>query len=238
MSLASLFRPRLWTSSAALLIALTACATRGASPGAAVGEITMAQAKDASIEAPEPDQGLPADRDLIRRAAVDLEVEQPESVAVNARTIAQGLGGYIERSTESSGKRVHVTMRVPSAALDAAMDAVSRLGHLRSRRLSTDDVTDQIIDLDARATTLRATRDRLRRLLERTESISEIVTVERELARIQRELEVLETRLEYLRRRAAFSELAVDASPKRVLGPLGLVFKGAGTVLEKLFIWK
>ena len=218
------------------LLALTACATRVGPAPAAAGEITAAIPEGASVEPRE--QGIPADRLLVRRATIDLEVQQPESIAVSARTIAQGLGGYIERSSESSGRRVHVTMRVPTRALDAAMDAVSRLGRLRSRRLTSDDVTEQIVDLDARATTLRATRDRLRNLLERTQSIGEIVTVEREVARIQGELEMLEARLEYLRRRAGFAALDVDAGPKRVLGPLGLLFKGAATVVEKLFVWK
>jgi hypothetical protein len=218
---------------------LAACATRGTiRSSAAAGEITTAMAPEATAGTGAPSQGLPADRMLVRRATVELEVDEPQNIAVSARTIAQGLGGYIERSSEASGRMVRVTMRVPTAALDAAMDAVSRLGRLRARRLSTDDVTEQIVDLDARATTLRATRDRLRRLLERTESIGEIVTVEREVARIQGELEMLEARLEYLRRRANFAELDIDAGPRRVLGPLGFVLKGAATLVEKLFVWK
>jgi hypothetical protein len=219
----------------AMLFLVTACATSGGPSPAAVGEITTAMPAGASVELR---QGVPADRLLVRRATIGLEVENPQTIAISARNIAQGLGGYIERSSESTGRTVHVTMRVPTPALEAAMDAVSQLGRLRSRRLTTDDVTEQIVDLDARLTTLRATRDRLRRLLERTESISEIVTVEREIARIQNEVETLEARLEYLRRRATLAELNIDAGPKRVLGILGLVFKGAATVVEKLFVWK
>ena len=228
--------PRLGLRFAALFI-LAACSAHRA-PSAAVGELTTAMPPGASADTRDAIQGLPADRLLMRRAAIDLEVKEPEAIAVSTRAIAQGLGGYIERSTESSGRAVHVRMRVPTPSLDAAMDAVSKLGRLRSRRLSTDDVTEQIVDLDARATTLRATRERLRALLERTQSIGEIVTVEREIARLQGEIEMLEARLDYLRRRTAFAELDVDAGPKRVLGPLGLIVKGAATLVEKLFVWR
>ena len=88
------------------------------------------------------------------------------------------------------------------------------------------------------AETRRAIRDRLRALLERAGSIPDVITVERELARVQGELDVLERRLEYLRGSTSMAELSVDAAPKRILGPLGLLAVGTGWVLQKLFIIK
>ncbi len=216
----------------ATLLPLSGCATNRAVAPAPTRIIQPSE-----VEAPGRSlERSQADRMLVRRAAVNLEVDDPRGIAARARTVAIGLGGYIERSSESSGNSVHITMRVPAPTLDAALDSVSQLGRVRSRRVSTDDVTEQIVDLDARVATLRAARDRLRRLLESAESIGEIVSVEREVARVQAELEALEARLEFLRREAQLAELTLDAGPRRILGPLGLVLKGVATLVEKLFV--
>jgi hypothetical protein len=173
---------------------------------------------------------------LIRRASMLLEVENPEHVARRVAAVTASLGGFIEQSRESSGGGVHIKVRVPAETLEDAMDSVATLGHVEKRQISADDVTEQVVDLNARVATRRAIRDRLRALLERAGSISDVITVERELARVQGELDVLERRLEYLRGSSSMAELAVDARRKRILGPLGWVAVGAAWVVEKLFV--
>ena len=173
---------------------------------------------------------------LIRRASMQLEVENPVGISTRVTDIAARLGGYVERSRESSTGGVEMTVRVPEPSLEQAMDAVSQLGQVVRRDISADDVTERVVDLNARAGTLRAMRDRLRDLLARAESISSIITVEQELARVQAELDSIEQRLDYLRGNAALAELAVGADRRRILGPLGALFVGAGKLIGKLFI--
>lgn len=186
-------------------------------------------------EAPTAPQSL-GGRMLIRRASMQLEVENTTGISSRVSDIAARLGGYVERSRESSTGGVEMTVRVPEPSLEQAMDAVSQLGQVVKRDISADDVTERVVDLSARAGTLRAMRDRLRDLLARAESISSIITVEQELARVQAELDSIEQRLEYLRGNAALAELAVEADRKRILGPLGALFVGAGKLIGKLFV--
>jgi hypothetical protein len=163
-------------------------------------------------------------------------VKDPEAVARRVTAMTASLGGFIEQSREASGGGVHIKVRVPAGSLEQAMDSVAGMGHVEKRQISADDVTEQVIDLGARVATRRVIRDRLRALLERAQSIEDVITVERELGRVQSELDSLERRLEYLRGSASMAELAVDARKERILGPLGYVVVGAGWVLEKLFI--
>ena len=167
---------------------------------------------------------------------MQLEVENPVGISSRVGDIAARLGGYVERSRESSTGGVEMTVRVPEPSLEQAMDAVSQLGQVVKRDISADDVTERVVDLNARAGTLRAMRDRLRELLARAESISSIITVEQELARVQAELDSIERRLEYLRGNAALAELGVNADRKRILGPLGALLVGAGRLIGKLFV--
>ena len=174
-------------------------------------------------------------RMLIRRASMQLEVESPIGMSARVGDIAARLGGYVERSRESSTGGVDVTVRVPEPSLEQAMDAVSQLGQVVKRDISADDVTERIVDLNARAGTLRAMRDRLRELLARAESISSIITVEQELARVQAELDSIEQRLEYLRGNATLAALDVGADRKPRLGPITKLFVGVGRLIGSLF---
>ena len=125
---------------------------------------------------------------------------------------------------------------MPSTSLDASLDSLARIGKVESRSITATDVTDEARDLDARVATLRATRDRLRQLLERAASVSDIAAVETQLARVQQDLETLEGRLKSMRTDVALSELALNIEQRHVLGPLGLVAAGLAWVVEKLFI--
>jgi hypothetical protein len=178
-------------------------------------------------------------RVLIRRASMQLvDLEDPRVAAERVAAIARAMGGFVERSSESTRGGVHITIRIPSASLDAAMDSVSRLGRVGRRDIREDDVTERVVDLDARVAALRATRDRLRQLLERATTVADVVTVERELARVQGELDSLEGRLKHVRSAAAMAELSVEADRKIVLGPLGWIAVKTGALIEKLFVWR
>jgi hypothetical protein len=167
---------------------------------------------------------------------MELEVDSLERVTARTTAIAGALGGYVHASREAAERRVTITIRVPSPALDEAMDSVAMLGVVEGRRISADDVTDQIVDLDGRVATLRATRDRLRALLSQASGVSDVITVERELHRVQTELESLDRRLIALRSSAALADLSIDAHRPRILGPLGYVFAGVGWLLSKAFV--
>ena len=225
-----------------ILPLVSACAVgRQMSSPAARPEGSPARTVGASTAAPSPGetpttaQSL-GGRMLIRRASMQLEVENPVGISSRVSDIAARLGGYVERSRESSTGGVEMTVRVPEPSLEQAMEAVSQLGQVKRRDISADDVTERVVDLNARAGTLRAMRDRLRELLARAESISSIITVEQELARVQAELDSIERRLEYLRGNAALAELGVAADRKRILGPIGALLVGTGRLIGKLFV--
>jgi hypothetical protein len=219
-------------AAAAALIVLAACSTAAPS---------IASHARASSAAPSPARAgalLPdvmAAQMLVRRAALDVEVAEPDPAAARARAIVAGFGGYVER--EQRGDRsADFTLRVPEARLDAALDSLATLGNVTGRRLSTEDVTGQVVDLDARRASLAATRDRLRRLLDGASGVADVITVERELARVQGDLDAMDGRLQYLRSSAAMASIELDVKRRVVLGPLGALFRGLGLALGKLFV--
>jgi len=180
----------------------------------------------------------PTPRLLIRRGGVDVTVEQVNETRRRFERAVANLGGQVARLDLEQAKRADYLVRVPPDRLEALMDSAAVLGRVGKRTVSAEDVTDRVVDTDARLSVLRASRDRLKLLMDRAASVSDVVTVERELARVQAEIESLEARLNALRGYVTLSELSVRIERRIVLGPLGLLAQGIGTILQKLFIWR
>ena len=174
---------------------------------------------------------------LVRRGDMSIEATDVSATARRVEQAATSAGGVVARSQDDGKGDARLDLRVPAARLDATMDEVARLGRVERRATSASDVTDQVVDLDARIATLRATRDRLRQLLGQASAIRDVIEVERELQRVQGDLESLERRVESLRGQVAMSDLSVHVTRKVVLGPVGVVLRGLTVAVGKLFVW-
>ena len=177
-------------------------------------------------------------RRLSRRGRIAVEVASVGTARERVEQSAGALGAQVTRATVEERDRADYVIRVPPERLDALMDSIATLGHVESRSVGAEDVTEQIIDVEARLGALRASRDRLRQLFERASTTQDVIVVERELARVQAEIESLEARLTTLRGQVALSELTVALRQRPVLGPLGYVAMGIGNGVRKLFIWR
>ena len=217
-----------------LLLAAAACTTaapmkpRSTEAGPSPSPAPAAAAADAPVSIDDA-------RLLVRRAAMDVVVDDVARAAARAQSVLVGTDGYVERG-ERSEHSASFTFRVPEASLDATLDSLSTLGKVASRTVSAEDVTEQSIDLDARLQSLIATRDRLRKLHDSATSVTEVLTVERELARVQGEVDSLEGRLKHLRSAAALASVDLSIRQKIVLGPLGVVAQAIGNFVAKLFV--
>lgn len=111
-------------------------------------------------------------------------------------------------------------LRVPPTAFDATVADLVGLGEERHRRLSTEDVGEQIVDIEARLATQRASVERVRALLAEADALGEVVTIESELTKRTADLESLEARLGALEARVELSTISVtfDSSGKPVIG--------------------
>ncbi|GAY08960.1 DUF4349 domain-containing protein [Pseudonocardia sp. N23] len=157
-----------------------------------------ARAADPGTRDPAQDTTVGPDRAVIRTATVRIEVADPAGTAGDVRAAVTAAGGYVadERSTS---RRSDLTVKVPAAQLDAFVNRVAGLGTVTERSSTARDVTDQLIDTDARVAAQRASVDRVRALLAQANSISEVVAIESELTSRQAALDSLDRRLAGLR---------------------------------------
>lgn len=211
---------------ACALLILAGCSSHA--PGA---EMASASLHGDRLDASQVAAG---ERLLVRRAAVELEAGDPAAAAEEVEELVRRSDGYIAEST--SGNRVELRLRVPAERLDAFLDQLEGVGEVKEKTVSSTDVTEESIDLEARLENLVAVRDRIRRHLDRASNVEEIIAVERELGRVQSEIDSLSGRLEFLRSSAAMADVYLRIRRERILGPLGLLVSGVGWVIRKLFV--
>ncbi len=165
------------------------------------------------------------DRLIVRIVDMTIEVDDVPRRISDVSGIALQHGGWVVSEQRSSRHVGGISIRVPSAQLDAAVRAISALGlDVLSLSSSSQDVTEEYFDVQSRITNLNATRDSLHELLSREGELEEILAVQREITRVSEEIEVLEGRKRYLEQTSATSlinvtlelapgEMSADAGP-------------------------
>lgn len=205
---------------------LAGCAT-GLAYDSALGNVPESIAREKS-----PDQN----RMLIWRAWFSLEVESIRTAVTSVTAIASQAGGYVENQSTSGEEQADLTLRVPVDSLKPAMASLESIGKVTRRSVSSEDVTEQYVDIDARLKTKTSLRDRLRALLDRAETIQDVLAIEKELSRVQADIDSMEARLKALKGKVDLASINVSIKRKPILGPLGHVLKGTFWTIEKLFV--
>ena len=218
----------------AVLVLLAGCG--GAAGGAQVSGGESASLAETSVNGGGGDGGSAADQDatgenpaavatgrsIIRTGEVRLRVDDYESARSNLTTAVEARGGYVADTVQQvhdggdgSWTSGRVVLRVPAENFAETMTVVEREGTVLESRTSTQDVTDQVVDLQARLDNLRAQRERLRELYQQANDTEDVLAVERRLSEVQTEIEQTEARLQSLQRRVAYSTITVELTEPR-----------------------
>src|ERR1019366_6137503 len=102
-----------------------------------------------------------------------------------------------------------LTLSVPAATLDAALDQLARIGTVLQRTLSTQDVTAQYVDTGSRLKTMRPSGERVRALMAQAKDVGQVVALEGELSQREADLESLESQLGALKNSVERSSLPI-----------------------------
>ncbi len=190
------------------------------------------------------------DAKVIRDGSVELRIAPGSFGATTAqiRTIAADLGGYVasgeSRIEEYDDERYAVgwyTIRIPTDRFDDAVARIGDLGENVSSTLSSQDVTEEYVDLEGRLNYWREQEAFYGRLMEEATTIDDLVTIQTRMQEVLLNIEEIEGRLRYLDGRTQFATLTVGLTevpdgpivPVEPVdaGPIAQAFDQAGEVL-------
>ena len=180
----------------------------------------------------------PMDRLIVRTGQASIEVDSLEAAMARLRQVAQRAGGFVADASVQSGRNQvrHATLelKVPAARFDELTEGLQPIGRLEFVNVSAEDVSEEFVDLTARAANGHRLEERLVELLRsRTGKLQDVLSVERELARVREEIERIEGRLRYLKASAQLSTLSVSLhEPTPIVatqgrGPIAEAFRAA-----------
>lgn len=149
---------------------------------------------------------------LIRTADLSVRVDDVRRAADEAGRITAAAAGQVsaeERSGSGDESSAVVVLRVPPAAFDDVLGRLAALGEEQERRVGTQDVHEQVVDLASRVATQKASVARVRALLDQADDLGEVVQVEGELTQRTADLESLQSRLAALEEQVELSTVTL-----------------------------
>lgn len=165
-----------------------------------------------------------AGRDVIRRADLTLASDDPERTVDDIGAAADAAGGFVsgtELYREGGVLAGSVTVRVPASELDATLTRIEAAGtEVRSRTLSSEDVTDKLTDIEAQLRNLRALETQLLELLADARDsgdTEEVLNVFDRIRQTRDEIERLEGRQQNLEELVALATITVRIEPTATL---------------------
>jgi type IV pilus biogenesis protein CpaD/CtpE len=162
---------------------------------------------------------------IVRTATVDLEVgkdrlnetiNRATDVVTRARGIYMGSSTSVPDGGPASGQ---VTFRVPVDAYEPVLRELKGLGTYRGEQSSTEDVTNQYIDLNGQLAAWRAQERVYLRLLDRAKSVADVIAVQNQLQQVQSNIERLQGQVDHLEDQSSFSTIVLQLSEPGAAGP-------------------
>jgi len=198
---------------------------------------TMA-ATEAAKEAPMTEDGITSssglgtiddpNAKLIRTVFIDAQTKQYDELvnALNAKITA--LGGYIENREAYNGSEYrnyrnrycNMVIRIPSGNLDSFITHVNENFNVINTSESVENITLQYADTVSRVEALQVEQDRLLELLEKAESLEDILKIEERLSDVRYELTSFASRLRVMDNQVTYATVHLSVNEVEELTPV------------------
>ncbi|MGI5880207.1 MAG: DUF4349 domain-containing protein [Syntrophomonadaceae bacterium] len=183
------------------------------------------------------------ERKIIQNADLTLQVKDVPATVDQITDLTGRMGGYLVNSRQYRYEdkiSASLSVKVPADKLTVTVETISGYGEVSDKTISTEDVTEEYYDAEARLKVLEAKETRLLALLEKANTITDIVSVEKELGAVRSDIEVIKGRLKFLNNATSYStinitlEQALPGSLKAPQGTMGKSWQGLINSLNTL----
>jgi len=158
------------------------------------------------------------ERKVVKTANLGVRVKSIDQAEAKVTAYVEGQRGYIENSTSSNldGKSptMTLTVRVPQQKFSEAMATFEKLGERTEKNIDSSDVTQAIVDMEARLKNLRSQEETYRSILRTARKVGEIIDVQERLSRIRGEIESMQAQRDSMAKLAAMSTITLTLSQR------------------------
>lgn len=151
---------------------------------------------------------------LIKESYLRFESKNLDDTYKKLASIISASDGYIQEDNASKGYNElsrRLVVRMPTTNFQKSIDAISEdVTFFDQKQISSRDVTEEFIDLEARLKAKRSLENRYIELLSKAKNVKEILEIERELSQIREDIEAKQGRLNYLKNKVSLSTLTIE----------------------------
>jgi hypothetical protein len=180
------------------------------------------------------------ERKIMQEGDLSLVVKQVENSILFLKEMAKSFGGSAgdikySNTQNSDKKRATLILLVPATNFDAAMaQAKQNAVKVESENVSTRDVTDQFIDLQARLKNLKAQEEQYQEIMKKAVKVSDILEVSQYLYNTRRQIEQLQGQMNYLSRQVDMSVITIELSSEPDIEATNVIWSPVTTAKEAI----
>jgi hypothetical protein len=179
-----------------------------------------------TVGAAETPSSTPIGVDLPDPAAQNKYLAIDISFGVEVTDISKGIDDVVALSDRHGGQIYERTINIaddrsstasfviklPPKEVEAAIAELNGIGKRRTASQGTEDVTSQVVDIDARLTTAQASLDRVRKLLENATDLGDVLSLESQLTERETLVEQYQAMKRAIDERVSLATLRVQLS--------------------------
>ena len=186
---------------------------------AASSAVSANDASSATQQSGEPTGDFDV-RKIVYNADMTVTVDDPAAALSVLVEKAKALGGYVSGSystTDDQGTNyAYATLKVPADQLEALVTAANALGKVNDYRLSSDDISQNYYDIQARLTSAKAEEQQLLEILAKCETVEDILAVRQSLSSVRADIESYTGQIKLWDNLVAYATLniTVNRTPK------------------------
>ena len=164
-------------------------------------------------DSPATDQ-KPVEQKIIKTGDIKFETNDLGETYTQIISAVKKHNAIIQNDTE--GKEYgsvfrRITVRVPSKNFDLFLSDISKgVTYFDNKEISSQDVTEEYIDIDARLKAKKILEARYLELLKKANKVSEMLEIEAQLSAIREEIEAKEGQLRYMQSQVSMSTINIE----------------------------
>ena len=170
-----------------------------AAEGMALGDMIVNSSTGGSATSSGDSLQAVSSRKLITTVSMETETEHYDDLMTWLSARIAEYGGYVEYSesygNQSSRRSANITIRIPADSLDLFLTGLSEESNVTYQSRSVKDVTLSYVDVESHKAALLIEQERLMELLEKADSLEDLLTIESRLTEVRYELESYESQL-------------------------------------------
>ncbi len=168
---------------------------------------------------------------IIYSADVTVETTEFEAAIAGLEELLASCGGWVESSSVngsnfynksrgiSATRSASYSLRIPSDRFQELMTSLSALGNVPYTHTYTENVTSQYYDTEAHLTAYQTQEARLLEMMEKAETVEDIVILEDRLTELRYRIESLQSTLKNWDRRVSYSTVDLELKEVREYTP-------------------